>query len=308
MSRYILRRLAFIPLALIGANFLGYAYAFYVGPVQSARNPYSYGGVSIPPLIPEYLNYLSNLLRFDLGAMPHGEAIWGVLLRAGAASLWLLGVALVASLFLGLFLGFNAVRTSPSRISIWLTGLVTIGLAAPSYYIGMILIALSVVYVIWGPGTGPLLPFQGYGLDLHLILPIIALMVLPTVKIAQITAGMLVGELDKQYVVAAKSFGHTQETIRGRLAFRNIIAPVTITVAAALRLMVAELIIVERLFDWPGIGRLFSSTLVLTTRSDNFLFPPLVAALLTMLALLFLLVDFISGILVRHFDPRQVDL
>jgi peptide/nickel transport system permease protein len=308
MSRYILRRLLFIPLALLGANFLGYAYAYYVGPVQAARNPYAFGGVSIPPLLPEYLNYLSNLLHFNPGVMPHGEAIWNVLLRAGAASGWLLGLALIASLTIGLFLGLNAVRSSPSRVSIWLTGLVTMGLAAPSYYIGIILIALSIVYAIWGPGSGPFLPFQGYGLDLHLILPTVALMVLPTVKIAQITSGMLVGELDKQYVVAAKSFGHTHKNIRGRLAFRNIIAPVIITVAAALRLMVAELIIVERLFDWPGIGRLFSTTLVLTTRSDNFLFPPLVAALMTMLAFFFLMVDLISGILVRHFDPRQVEV
>jgi ABC-type dipeptide/oligopeptide/nickel transport system permease component len=73
-----------------------------------------------------------------------------------------------------------------------------------------------------------------------------------------------------------------------------------------LRLMIAELIIVERLFDWPGFGRLFSTTIVLTSRSDNFLFPPLVAALLTVLALVFLLTDIIAGLLVRRFDPRQI--
>ena len=237
--------------------------------------------------------------------LPNGATIQDVLIRASVASLWLLVLALLASILLGLLLGFSAVRISPPKVSSWLTGIINIGLASPSYYVGILLISISIVYVIWGPGATPLFPFQGYGIDAHLVLPTLALMILPTVKIAQITSSMLVGEMDKQYVIAARSFGHSMKTIRRRLAFRNILAVVIITVVASLRVMIAELIIVERLFDWPGVGRLFSSTLVLTSRSDIFLFPPLLAALLTILAAAFLLTDFTAGILVRHFDPRQ---
>ncbi len=308
MLRFVIQRLLIMPLALLLANFLGFAYAYYIGPVQVARNPYAFRGLQVPPLIPEYFSYLKQVFGLDFGSMPNGEPIIDVVLTAFAASSWLIGLALLLSVVLGLLLGFSSVRLSPIKVSSWLTGIVTIGLASPSYFIGVILIALSIAYVIWGPGSGvtPLVPFQGYGIDTHLVLPTLTLMVLPLVKIAQITSGMLVGEMGKQYVVAALSFGHQMRKIRSRLAFRNILAAVVITIAASLRLMIAELIIVERLFDWPGFGRLFSTTIVLTSRSDNFLFPPLVAALLTVLALVFLLTDIIADLLVRRFDPRQI--
>ncbi len=308
MMRFVIQRLLILPAALLLANFLGFAYAYYIGPVQVARNPYAFGGIKVSPLIPEYLSYLNQVLHLDFGSMPNGEPIINVVIKAFAASSWLIVLALLLSIVIGLLLGFGAVRLAPVRISTWLTGIVTIGLASPSYFIGVILIALSIAYVIWGPGEGvtPLVPFQGYGIDSHLVLPTLTLMVLPMVKIAQITSGMLVGEMGKQYVVAALSFGHQMRKIRSRYAFRNILAAVVITIAASLRLMIAELIIVERLFDWPGFGRLFSTTIVLTSRSDNFLFPPLVAALLTVLALVFLLTEILAGVMVRRFDPRQL--
>lgn len=296
-----------MPVVLLLANFLGYAYAYYVAPIQLARSPYAFGNFKIPPLIPEYLTYLSRFRYLNFGMMPNGAPIVEVVWNAFLASSWLLGLALLFSIILGLLLGFSAVRLAPLKVSSWLTGMVTVGLASPSYFIGVILIALSIVYVIWGPGLDPLVPFQGYGIDAHLVLPTLTLMVLPTVKIAQITSGMLVGEMGKQYVVAARSYGHNLSSIRSRIAFRNILAAVVITIAASLRLMVAELIIVERLFDWPGLGRLFSTTIVLTSRTNNFLYPPLVATMLTLLAAVFLLTDLIAGVLVRRFDPRQAE-
>lgn len=296
-----------MPVVLLLANFLGYAYAYYVAPIQLARSPYAFGNFKIPPLIPEYLTYLSRFRYLNFGMMPNGAPIVEVVWNAFLASSWLLGLALLFSIILGLLLGFSAVRLAPLKVSSWLTGIVTVGLASPSYFIGVILIALSIVYVIWGPGLDPLVPFQGYGIDAHLVLPTLTLMVLPTVKIAQITSGMLVGEMGKQYVVAARSYGHNLSSIRSRIAFRNILAAVVITIAASLRLMVAELIIVERLFDWPGLGRLFSTTIVLTSRTNNFLYPPLVATMLTLLAAVFLLTDLIAGVLVRRFDPRQAE-
>jgi peptide/nickel transport system permease protein len=250
---------------------------------------------------------LKNAIQFDLGTMPQGEPIAAALARTCVVSIGLLSLALITSILVGLPLGLNAVRGAPPKVSAWLTALVTVGLASPSYYIGVLLIAGSVAYLIWGPGSAPLLPFQGYGWDMHLVLPTLALAFLPTVKIAQITSGMLVDEMGKQYVVAARSFGHTQRSIRNRIAFRNILAAVVITIAASLRLMVAELIIIERLFGWPGFGRLIASSVILKPSGENLLLPPLLAAILTALAAFFLLTDLVAGVLVRIFDPRQVE-
>ena len=305
MARFILRRLVSFPFILLLANFFGFAYAFYVGPVQAIRNPYSIGMVQIPPFVPEYLNYLRGILNLDFGVTPlTHEPIATEIAHAGGASLALLAISLTLSIGIGLFLGFRAVHSDPPRVSSWLTLLATVGLASPGFYIGLLLISLIFLNLMTRQTTEVLLPVQGYGLDAHLILPTLALMARPTVQIAQVTSGLLVGELGKQYVTAALSFGHSIRNIRRRLAFRNILAPVTLTVAGSLRLLVAQLIIIEMLFNWPGLGRLASTTLVATSDSANYLYPPLMAALMTVLVGIFTLADLAASALARHFDPR----
>jgi peptide/nickel transport system permease protein len=306
MTHFILRRLAFIPAILLLANFLGFAYAYYVGPIQAQADPYSFSGSTVQRagLFVEYWEYLSEAFHGDMGVLHTGETITSIVLRSSAASLALLAIAFVLSIFVGLAIGFTAVRLIPPRVAGWLTLFTTMGLAAPAFYVGILLISLSVFYFIYGPNSKPLLPFQGFGWDVHLVLPALALMVQPVAKIAQVTSNLLVDEMGQQYVIAARSFGNPLKKIRSHHAFRNVIAPVILVMSGSLRYMVAELIIIERLFGWPGIGRLFSSTLILTSRSDNFLVPQLMAALLTLLALLYLVADLIASILVRHYDPR----
>lgn len=304
MARFILRRLVLIPFVLFLANLFGFAYAYHFGPIQAVRNPYAFGSSGFPPFLPMYRDYLMQVAQLDFGVAPNNEAVTALIGRTFGASAGLLVISLVLSTVVGLLLGFRAVHTNPPKISAWLTILTTVGLASPSFYIGILFITFSILFLIRGGTSQPLLPFQGFGWDSHLVLPVLALMVRPTVQIAQVTSGMLVGELGKQYVTAARAFGHSARSIRWRYTFRNILAPVALTIAGSLRLLVAELIIIERLFSWPGVGRLLSTTLVLTSSSVNFLYPPLVAALLTILVAVFLLADLAASILVRVFDPR----
>ena len=306
MTRFILRRLALFPVVIILANFLGFAYAFYLGPRTALDNPYSFSGgvVEVTGLIPAYMAYLRGVFSGNPGQMPNSELISTVVLKSGLNSLILIVFALALSIIFGLLAGLIAVRPRPPRVASWLTLFSTVGLAAPSFYIGILLISLSVMYVIWGPTSSPLIPFQGFGWDAHLVLPVLALMVQPAFKLAQVTSNLLVDEMGKQYVVAALSFGHTLNTIRRHFALRNIMAPVMLVIAGSLRFMVAELIIIERLFDWPGFGRLFSSTIVLTSHSENYLLIPLMAAMMTMLAVLYYVADMIASMLARAYDPR----
>ena len=303
MGRFILRRLLIFPVAIFLANFGGFAFAYLAAPIQSSANPYSVNGGPVPPLLPVYAEYLKNAARLDFGTI-NSQPILQAISQTAFNSLGLIVPAIVLSTLIGVALGFRAVRMQPARVSSLLTVAATVGLASPSFFIGVVLISLSIAYVIWGPTQGPLIPFQGFGWDARLVMPTLTLMIQPVVKIAQVTAAMLSTELDKQYVMAALSFGHTIQTVKSRHAFRNILSAVIQTIAGSVRWMVAELIIIERLFNWQGIGKLISTTLIRTSTSPNYLDPPLVAALITVLAIFFLLVDFTAAILVHAVDPR----
>ncbi|HEX6304924.1 MAG TPA: PQQ-binding-like beta-propeller repeat protein [Anaerolineales bacterium] len=120
----------------------------------------------------------------------------------------MLGLTLILSVILGLVIGFGAVRNDPPGSARWLTLVSTVGLAMPSFYIGSLFVMGSVFYLLWrGPGTDPLLPLDGFGWDAHLVFPTLALMARPTVQVAQVTAGLLSGELNKQYWEFAEETG-----------------------------------------------------------------------------------------------------
>lgn len=311
MISFIVRRFLTFPFIVLAANFIGFAFAFYFEPVVATSNPYSSGDILLPPLFPEYFAYLSKFARFDFGETYNGEPVLTAISRLGLISLGLVAIALGLSIVLGIFLGRLAVKPDSIKVSSWLTVLATVGLASPGFYIAILLITFFLLLTLYGPGNDLLIPFQGFGWDSHLILPVMVLMIQPTVKIAQVTGSVLNDELQKPYVKAGISLGLTFQSMKGRFAFRNIFAPVLQAIASSARLMVAELIIIERLFNWPGLGRFIGN--VLEPNRGFFdavvLTPSTMAALLSVLVMTFLIIDFVTIFIARLVDPRlRMDL
>lgn len=318
MIRFILRRLLILPIALLAINFIAFSYAFLAQRVQQSQNPFGSNVDVSAPILPLYRAYLSNVLVGDLGQMPlvgsAAPSVSAMVFDAAAASLALLAIAFLLSLAAGLMLGLAAVRANPRGIRPWLPPLASVGLASPSFFVGAVGIALVLaLYLRSGDNARLILPLNGYGLDLHLVLPVLALTLRPAMQIAQTTASVLVDELGKQHVVTARSLGIPLRTIRRKHALRNVMPAVILVIAAALRLMAGELILVEWLFGWPGLGKLLASALLppnvasaggLAGATRNFLHPELVAAILTLFGLLFLLADLISSLAAYAIDPR----
>jgi peptide/nickel transport system permease protein len=316
MLRFILRRIAILPLAIILIHFLGFTYAYVARPIRAARTPYLREQVNNPlPLLESYQQHVQDI--FDgslLQPIQKGPQIGSFAQDLGkgfVASLGLLVIALVVSSLLGLGLGMMAVRNQPPGLRGWFTPFTSLGLAMPSFYVGSLSV-LAIVYLALATGiaTKEVIPIRGFGWDNHLILPVIALMLFPTVQIAQVTANLMASELGKQYIIAARSFGHTWNDIRWQQAMRNILSAVILTIASTFRMLVGELVVVEWLFNWPGLGRMLASTLVPGKLSTNlgasglFLDPPTVAIIIAIIALLFLLTDLLASVLVRMVDPR----
>lgn len=94
MIRFILRRLAIIPVVLLLANFFGYAYAHLVLPIRTTRIPYFFASPpSREPLLPAYAAYLQEAIRLEFGTLPgEEETITTAISSAGSASLGLLEI------------------------------------------------------------------------------------------------------------------------------------------------------------------------------------------------------------------------
>ncbi|MBM4424031.1 MAG: ABC transporter permease [Chloroflexi bacterium] len=275
------------------------------------RNPFFAPLERPAPLLPTYAVYLQNAAGLDFGSLPLGAGmpVGEAVLKAAGASVSLLAVAFAFSVVAGVLLGVIAARANPPRVSLWLAPLSTVGLAMPSFYLGTLFV-VGAVAMAGRFGADTLnIPVAGYGLDAHLILPVIALMLRPTVQIAQMAAHLLADELGKRYVVTAWAVGNSWGRIRWRHAFRNVLAPIILTMAGSFRLLMGEMIVVERLFSWPGIGRLLALILIPSQGSHveeslYFLHPSALAATLTAFAFFFLIADLTASGLVRALAPH----
>jgi peptide/nickel transport system permease protein len=280
--------------------------------MHAARNPLYATPFSREPLWQSYGAYLEQTIGGGLGPLPgdrSGASLAGALAWAALNSLGLLGIAMGLSVLLGVGLGLLAVRDGPPRVAPWLTTLATLGLATPTFYFGVLGVAFVIMFLIYMPGQTLLLPLQGYGWGRHLALPVVALMLRPTAQIAQMTAGMMAGELGRQYVVTARSIGASEHRIARRHVLRNAMPAVVSTIAGSLRLSAGELIVVETLFVWPGLGRLMGQALIpsnssVAGESALFLSPPVLGAALALFAALFLAANLVAGLAIRALDPR----
>ena len=317
MVAFIMRRVAGMLILIFGVNFAAFAYAHYGRYAQLENNPIFTRQEEALPVFPFYSEYLQGLLSGNPAEMPSaaGLTVLDMVETAADASLGLLAIAFTVSLALGLFLGLQAAKTEPPRVSRWLIPLSTMSLAMPGFYVGAALITISVLYLFLSPSSKGDLPFPlgGFGWDAHLVFPVVALSFRPTLQIAQMSASLLTDEFNKTYVTVARGLGHSWRMVKVKTALRNIFVPMLQVIASSISLMIGELILVEWLFGWPGLGRQLALSIqppqTVTIASgvlpSSYLHAPTVATVVTALGAALIISNTLAGILTYFSDPRM---
>lgn len=300
-ARKILLLLIVIPLL----HMLGFYYGLTHPPVPQGRGP-----DFDPALVyaeADYRSYLGEVLDGDLGQV--GSApIAEIMARGIRNSLVLLGVALLMTAIAGPLLGLFSISRRSRRITPLALAITTAGASLPGFFLGVAVIA-AMIYGIFSLSRGRTpLPISGYGLDEHLILPVLVLAAGPALQVARITAGMLENELHQEYIRVARSKGLRWARVYLRHAFPNIVSAVALTVGRSTRLLISGLIVVEALFLWPGLGRIF--TYAIGIRIDGrepleyFLHPELLATLAVVFGAGLLFADLVASVIAYVSDPR----
>lgn len=306
MIRLLIRKSLLMIIILVVLNVVAYHYAlrhpatlFY--PFSATTDPEA----QYPPS--QYPAYVRGLLRGDLG-QAGGSPITDVIGEPIGKSLVLLGTAVLVTVVAGLLLGLLAISPRTWRIRPAAMLFLAAGSSMPGFVLGAIILSFLVYQLLFSGRGTTLLPISGYGIDRHLILPVIVLAVQPTFHLAKVTAGLLENELQRDYIQVAHSKGLNWRRVLGRHAWANVVSPALITMSEAMRLMIGGLVLVEAIFLWPGIGRIFLYSLGLRLDAGPtgsfFGDPELIAILAVILGSWILLADLITGLLAYHFDPR----
>lgn len=201
------------------------------------------------PLVVQYLAFLADLARFDLGQsvvqrVPVATIIASrmpyTVMLAGGALLVAGGIGIPAGVLLALF------RESPAAKAA--AGFVLAAQSMPTFWSGILLILVFAVWLGWLP------PSSAGGLD-HLVMPSIALGLLSMATFARVTRSALLDELSKDYVRTARARGVRTGRLLVRHVARNASIPVITVAALEISNLLAGAVIVETVFAWPGIGQ-----------------------------------------------------
>ena len=201
----------------------------------------------------QYFEWLWSVIRFDFGkslisGRPVTELIWERFPLT--LSIALLGMTI--SIFFAVPLGvLSAVR----RGSVWDYGGIIfsqVGIAVPSFWLGILLLLVFAVKM-------QIFPLFGAGGFRHLVLPALSLGIARAAVLLRMTRASMIEELNKEYVVAARAKGLTENMVKYKHTLRNAILPLMTVAGIQLGYMLGGTIIIEQVFSLPGLGRLFLS-------------------------------------------------
>ncbi|MDB6178449.1 ABC transporter permease [Paracoccus sp. Z330] len=202
------------------------------------------------PLIEQYIAFLGDMLRFDLGrSYIQNAPVAEILASRIPQTLQLAGGALLVAFAIGLPAGVVMALTRGRAISRWIMGVVLACQSMPTFWSGIMMILVFGVWLKW-------LPPSGTGTLAHLVMPSIALGLLSLATYARITRSAVIDELGRDYVRSARARGVRTPRLVRRHLLRNSAIPVVSITALEISQLLAGAVIVETVFAWPGLGQL----------------------------------------------------
>ena len=251
------------------------------------------------PYYQQYLGWLLNLLRFDLGtSYVYGEAVTSLIQRAIPVTFSIAIFAMIIATTAAMFFGILSAVKKNSIIDYFSRSIMQLGTAIPSFWIGMVFIVYFGLRLKWFPISGIVNAGSGFGGFLRSItLPAIVLAIGETGTLLRIVRSSMLDSLKQDYMDAARIKGLSKWKIYMKYALRGaLIAPVTI-IGMQFAKLAGGTVVVETVFALPGIGRL---VLTAVERRDIILLQGLVMFITTTVVFITLMVD----LLIMIINPR----
>lgn len=243
------------------------------------------------PVVEQYLTWLTSALRLDLGrSFFDNAAVSDLLAHRLPVTLLLAGSAFLLSLLIAVPLGVAGGLGRKSPLAAVAALYEYLALALPPFLMGLLLLLLFAV-------TFRLLPMFGAASAAHFILPSLSLALGNAAVLSRVTKAAVLEEMEKGYVVTARSLGLP----RGRILFgevlRNALTPLITVAGLQVGYLLGGAIIVEELFSLPGVGTLLVGAIL----SRDF---PVVQGCVMLVAVAFVFANSVADLLYAVADPR----
>lgn len=308
MARYIVGRIGQAVVVLWAAYTLTFA-ILYLLPSDSMQLQLAAAGLQEDTLTPDQLAAMKHQFGLDqpvwaqywhhLSGAVHGD--FGTSLSQHVPVTDLIGqrigqtvllsvIAAIVALVAGSALAYVAtfVRWNPLRI--FLTRLPALGASFPQFFVALFLIQFFSFQLGWFPANGTEDPSS-------LVMPVVTISVLASSVLAQVLIKSFDETLSQAYITTARAKGLSRSAVHLRHAFRNAVLPAMTILGVLVGLTVTSAIVVETVFTREGVGKLAQESVL----SQDV---PVVLAIVTIAAAVFVVVNLVVDILYPLLDPR----
>lgn len=243
------------------------------------------------PLLVQFGQYMGKLAKGDLGQSIHTQQPIVEMIKARyPATVKLAIAALVIGLLIGIPLGIYAALKAGHWQDFVVT-IISVRLSAmPAFWLGPMLMLLFAVWLGW-------LPVNGMENHASIILPALTLGFGLSAILTRMTRTSLLEVLNDDYIRTARAKGLSERVVIGRHALRAALLPIITIVGLQMGSLLAGTVITETIFSWNGIGLL----LVESIEKRDY---PVTQACVLIIALSYVLVNFVTDVLYGMADPR----
>lgn len=243
------------------------------------------------PLWQQWLDYLGQLARFDLGISLHSKRPIAELLAeripiTAVLALASLLLAMVIAVPLGVLAAIHHNRAIDRGAMLFALA----GVAIPNFWLGPILILVFAYWLGWLPVSG----MQG---PASLLLPAVTLGTALAALQSRMIRTALLEELGQDYIRAARARGFSNLRVVLRHALRNALLPVTTVLGLQLGALLTGAVVTEQIFNWPGVGQLLIDSI---QKRDY----PVVQACILFISVTYVSVNLLTDLIYAVLDPR----
>ena len=243
------------------------------------------------PLYQQFAIFISNALHGDLGTsirmrQPAVEVFFSRLPNTLAIIPW----AILLAMAVGIPLGVVAALNRGNIVDRVAGGIAVMGIATPSFWLGVVLIFVFSVELGW-------LPSGRMGGPQHYILPVITLGSFLIAGFMRLVRSSMLEVMGSEFVKLARIKGLHEGVVIWKHCLRNALIPVLTLWGVFVGNLITGAIVTETVFAWPGIGRLTYEAVIYR----DF---PLLQAIIILKAVLILSINLVVDILYAYVDPR----
>ena len=249
--------------------------------------------------------YLDKVLHGDLGySYFFNLPVSGLIAERVPATLALVLTSVLAAFFIGTTLGVLSSRRPNGWLSQTINVLSLVGFAAPVFWLGMLLvILLASVFPVFPVSGMRGIESDGRGfsdvLDVlhHLALPSLTLGLVYLAQYSRLSRAAMLDVLGADYIRTARAKGLSERVVLYKHALRNAVLPVVTVLGLQFGNVLAGAIVVETVFNWPGLGRLAYESVL---RRDY----PSILGVLLFSSVVVIVMNQLTDLCYRLIDPR----